>query len=61
MTKEYKATLCKARGGGEETEARLAKDSVENSDKYSQGLLCSRAKLLAEGVFVRDRGTKVMV
>lgn len=60
-TEEYKATVSRAGGGGEETGARKAKDVVENSDKYCQGLLCSRATLLAEGVFVRDRGREAMV
>lgn len=53
--------MSRAGGGGEETGARKAKDVVENSDKYCQGLLCSRATLLAEGVFVRDRGREAMV
>lgn len=61
MTEEYQATAYRAGGGGEGTEARQAKDAVENSDKYCQGLLCGRATLLAEGMFVRDRGRKAMV
>lgn len=61
MTEEHKAAVSGAGGGGEGTEARKAKDVVENSDKCCQGLFCGRATLLAEGVFVRDRGRKAMV
>ncbi len=42
MAKEYKATVCRAGGGREETEARKAKDVVEYSDKYFRG--CSAAE-----------------
>lgn len=58
-TKEYKATICRAGGGGE-AEARKAKDIVKSSDKCHEGLICSSGPLLAAGVFVRDRGRKVM-
>lgn len=61
MTEEYKATVYRAGGGGEGTEARQAKDAGENSDECCQGLLCGTATLLAEGMFVRDRGRKAMV
>lgn len=61
MTEEYKATVSRAGGGGEGTEARKAKAIVGNSDKHCQGLLCSRATVLAEGVFVRDGGRRATV
>lgn len=60
MTEEYKATVSRAGGGGEETEARKAKDVMGNRDRYFRGCSAAEATLLAEGVFVRDRGRKVM-
>lgn len=60
MTKEYRAAVCRAGGEREETEARKAKDLMRTVTSTS-GLCRSTATLLAEGVFVRDRGRKVMV
>lgn len=61
MTEEEEAAAHRAGGGGEGAEARQAKDAAENGDEYCQGLLGGRATLLAEGMFVRDRGRKAMV